>query len=422
MKKDKKLLVLLYSYYPQLNANAICADKYIQALNSYGYDIDVFTIRNNSRLKSHEYMNNVRVYRFDNWYIQHISTLNKKIEEAKEKPALLRVLIRICALILRLCLHLYDFKNIEPINDNINVNEIVNKGLSKDYDCIIAFSFPFVMPFIGKEIKYRSVKNGKHTRFIVCEFDPFAENNTLSGFKKKLRISVEREVYKCADKIIVPPEMEHSIQAYFKDFESKVKYLTFPTLDEINHTIPRIDEEEIQCLYVGNFYKDIRNPEAALELLSRIRTEKVCFHIYGGGWYKELDVFKNKMKDKLQLHGYQGRECVLNAMGRANIMLSVGNTITNQMPSKIFELIALGKPIIHFYRVPKDSCIKYLERYPLALLVNEKENQKDNIKKIEKFIEGCKDKQLTFLESVANLEEYVSTNVIAEFLDEIIRA
>lgn len=54
-------------------------------------------------------------------------------------------------------------------------------------------------------------------------------------------------------------------------------------------------------------------------------------------------------------------------------------------PSKIYEYMSTGKPIIHTYTWEKDPCIEPLMKYGNALLLNEKEEV--DVNSICKFIE-----------------------------------
>ena len=55
------------------------------------------------------------------------------------------------------------------------------------------------------------------------------------------------------------------------------------------------------------------------------------------------------------------------AYDRTDVLINIGNSVLNQMPSKIFEYISSGKPIINVFKSPDCPTLKYLTRYPLAL-------------------------------------------------------
>jgi len=47
-------------------------------------------------------------------------------------------------------------------------------------------------------------------------------------------------------------------------------------------------------------------------------------------------------------------------------LIAVGNNDCNQVPSKIFEYMSFGKPIVYFYS-DDDVNVKILKKYPIAL-------------------------------------------------------
>ena len=79
---------------------------------------------------------------------------------------------------------------------------------------------------------------------------------------------------------------------------------------------------------------------------------------------------QDKMKgsvDNVHFLGRKNKEEVARIYQEADILVNIGNAIDNQMPSKIFEYISTGKPILNFYKVPNCPTLKYLNNYPLAL-------------------------------------------------------
>ena len=61
------------------------------------------------------------------------------------------------------------------------------------------------------------------------------------------------------------------------------------------------------------------------------------------------------------------------ALAGADVLLSLGNGVDNQVPSKLFEYLAAGKPILHLAKLQTDPCLPYLEKWPLACIVQESE-------------------------------------------------
>ena len=62
---------------------------------------------------------------------------------------------------------------------------------------------------------------------------------------------------------------------------------------------------------------------------------------------------------------------------KTDVLINIGNSVDNQIPSKIFEYISTGKPIINVYKTPACPTLRYLTRYPLALNLFEEDVSKD---------------------------------------------
>ena len=62
------------------------------------------------------------------------------------------------------------------------------------------------------------------------------------------------------------------------------------------------------------------------------------------------DDIKNISKN-IHFLGKKRKEDIIRIYQEADILVNIGNSIDNQMPSKIFEYISTGKPILNFYKI-----------------------------------------------------------------------
>jgi hypothetical protein len=93
----------------------------------------------------------------------------------------------------------------------------------------------------------------------------------------------------------------------------------------------------------------------------------------------------------------------------ADFLVNLGNSILEFKPSKTFEYISTGKPIIHFYRngiIDED-----LMRYPFSLQVDARVEVCINKNKINEFIFQNRDKILNEKEICDRFYKYSSTNI-----------
>lgn len=266
---NKSILIILNAYFPEANANTYCMEKHIEYLREQGMDIDIFTIKADRNLKEYEIINNINVYRFNNWYINSINKINSIC--CLNQLSLKGVLNRANKLVKKIFLHLIVALKTEPIESNISKSEIVNKAIQlneqRHYKYIISVCLPFVTVELGVKIQRALIKRGNKTKFIIYHLDPFSTNLVLNKSKKFLRIWKERQAYKLSDKIIFTPEMFAEMDKWQLIFKEKIVELAFPILSDPKVLIDKCYEsEKIKCIYAGNFYSKIRSPDRLMNI------------------------------------------------------------------------------------------------------------------------------------------------------------
>ena len=67
------------------------------------------------------------------------------------------------------------------------------------------------------------------------------------------------------------------------------------------------------------------------------------------------------------MHGVVSREQALAATREADVLVNLGNQTAFQLPSKVVEYAAAGKPVVNIAPHREDSSIEFFQAYPLAL-------------------------------------------------------
>lgn len=105
-----------------------------------------------------------------------------------------------------------------------------------------------------------------------------------------------------------------------------------------------------------------------------------------------IDQWVKKLSGKLIYHGRVSQQEALDVIKKADVLLNIGNTTTNQCPSKLIDYIATGKPIVNIAKIEECTSVKCLEKYPLKFLINEKETVTDEmITNLNKFLKDMKE-------------------------------
>lgn len=289
--------------------------------------------------------------------------------------------------------HKWDFKKwgkevIEFISKRVDVHKI---------STLFTISFPFSIQQTGLEIK----KKYSFLRWVIYELDPYAYNLVLK-YPKLLfyyRYSQENKVFHNADIIMLTHELfnQYSQKSFFLKYKFKFVNIGIPIMKTNN--IKNMSSKKIcKVVYTGSFYNKIRKPEYMLNLLGVVANSVGNFqlHLYGPSPSSVSSKYKDIFKEKLYLHGRVSKKQVKSALSEANVLINIGNSVNNQLPSKVLEYIGMGKPIINFYSIPDDTSNQYLEHYPLALLLEQNnEITNEDVNKVIEFIEDSKNKQIS---------------------------
>lgn len=207
--------------------------------------------------------------------------------------------------------------------------------------------------------------------------DPFATNYYyLSKYSRDELLSFQTKVFDQANKIIVTPlimaelkkivEEPQLIKYLDLNFPKIVKPYITPSKDDL-----QFDRHEINCVFVGKFNKETRNPRYLFRLFEGLGQDRIKLHIIGEEreqWSSMLPVTQNN----IIFHGMKSKHAALNAELNCNILINIGNSMPNQMPSKLLEYISTGKPIVNLYKLENCPTLTFMRFYPIHFNIYEK--------------------------------------------------
>jgi len=149
----------------------------------------------------------------------------------------------------------------------------------------------------------------------------------------------------------------------------------------------------ISILFYGTLYNDIRNPEYAIILFSKLR--EYCpeidlrFNIYGNIYGCEY-LFEKYNYDWINYYGYYDREKLVSIIQESDVLLNIGNITEYQLPSKIIEYAATGLPIINIKYISSDSSERFLANYSSVMNLDSRLSIDKNIlQKVAHFINNA---------------------------------
>jgi hypothetical protein len=246
------------------------------------------------------------------------------------------------------------------------------------YDWLISVSYPFTGHLVGLALKRRNPK----LRWLVDIGDPFclaedpSPNN--AALYRRLSLRTDRAVLREADVVSVTTSGTRDAYAgIFPETAAKI-YIVPPMLSlpaEISPGSIRHKSVALRLVYVGTLYRTLRSPVPLIELFERLVTLLSSIHLelhFIGHINDCADLFsryEHLAGSRIFVHGLVSRERAQEHMDAAHILINLGNRSSTQLPSKVIEYVAMGKPILNLVTTREDSSAGILATYPAALTV-----------------------------------------------------
>lgn len=129
----------------------------------------------------------------------------------------------------------------------------------------------------------------------------------------------------------------------------------------------------VRFVYLGRLYRAIRRPDFLLALFAGLAAAgdgAGCeLHFYGdtSECADSFVPYAALLGRRIHLHGPVPRDRVADAMRQATVLVNISNTTDFQLPSKIVEYAATGKPILNLAATDADCSARFLAGYPLHL-------------------------------------------------------
>ena len=380
---NKKIIFISKEFYPASNGTIACVENILPYLGAE-YFVEFFCTDLTGNALQNEYKFDVSIHRAchksDRIILKkqaELSSLKKQLVHNRIKSFIHLGIIIKYFWVQRVADKL---GYVQPNAFEKNIIRFIEKqtDVSKaDYVMAVGAPFENIRAAVTLKKKYPEIK------LVLLLFDLYTYNPVYLLEDKsledmKLRMREEQLWVDCADIIISASEtMEQWKKSDFRSTENKLFFLNIPSFRMRDDFLLPNDESKkdttIDCVYCGTLYEDIRNPRFMLEIFEKLVSlhSDIRLHILGTGCEEILYEFQKRMGERLQVYGQRDRLYSQKILEQADFLLSIGNRTATQLPSKVFEYIATGKPIIHIYSIDEDTCLKYLDRYPLAYCVKE---------------------------------------------------
>lgn len=359
---DKRLLILTDYYLPKAYANGECVKRLVDEFIKDGFIIDLIC---------YKYLNKTLLKKDNgiNYYPMKPNFRLNCFLKAEEYKGTLRGKIN----------HFFG-----------KLSSIVKKALFYKYLPLVNLSFP-------RRIKRKVLELINTNKYygVISALKPMDTNYAISKLVDKKLINCPWIIY-CLD-TLVDPTNKKAVSYWYDYFVSRCtkffymesrkqevyQYTSKPHQDKlVEADIPLLIEPNKECScsllekdiehwsYFGALgNKHYKTDDLLNMFFSLPNDKKRILHFFSRGRNvdkKYLDM-NNEYKVVIE-HGYVDKDKMEEYMNSSDILVSL--KYSDQISAKIFEYIGFKKPIIHISGHQKDPDIKYLEKYPNALIIS----------------------------------------------------
>ena len=413
--RNKKLLFILGMYHPRYSANGVSCKKVVDECISRGYDVSC-VINDYAGEKKEDVIDGAKVYRIKHRLFDRVT---QWCDRNVDKPY--SEIIRKIAVVVNKVKFIVTSPT-WPIISPMYCYRFYKKAKklmkSEQFDAVISIYTPVDALLAGYFIK---------KKFPEVKYFPYFLDSLSGGYGPKqfseertiIRgLRIESKVFEQADKIVLMKSSEEHQMKYNYRFSNKFVFLDIPMLSEPEQvSCEKQNGPTIKFLFVGSLASNVRNPETFISALEKIEDESITCEFVGNVTCKDkFNNLKTLYGERLVFTDFINHDDLLEKIVQADVLINIGNLIPTMVPSKIFEYMSYGKPIISTYDINNEPSKKYLKKYPLALLLSGEASAEENAKKIQEFIKENARKTVPFKE----IESTFQLNTPKAFTEKIL--
>ena len=282
------------------------------------------------------------------------------------------------------------YPNVTPSITHKAYKKLLEIQGNEGIDCLISVFHPYFPIKAAPKFKrkYNAIPVvGYYLDVMKGANKPFG---TTQHFFEMLCDKAQKKDFAELDKVLLPEcSRMYYDNKYYSEHHEKMTYLNFPTLLRENFVGENVDRS-MNLVYAGTTNKIYRNPVRVIGLCTRLKEyyPNLAFHLYGASDMKdELRQLDTQSNGAFIYQGVVKKDVADLALRQADYLVNFGNNVSGMVPSKIFELISTGKPIIHFTPGTMDSSVEYLSKYPKSHILNYRESEEELLSKIKAVFE-----------------------------------
>lgn len=238
---------------------------------------------------------------------------------------------------------------------------------------------------------------------------PFRERSEHRCYAQADANFLSREIYTSCVDFLGPAVMAKSrMLDYMVDLRNGTEDI------RLERPFPK---EEIALVFGGAFVEGVRSPEYMLQILERLPpNSRIRWHVFSNqGFRPLLESFAAAHPNRLELHPPVGIDEFRQIMRAGDILVNVSNDSDQFFPSKAFEYVATGRPIVDL-AYPGRADNEIFRRHPKSLRIEMGGDPDADAHRLDEFCTEHTSSRIS-PENLATLyADYLPENVLAPFV------
>lgn len=151
-----------------------------------------------------------------------------------------------------------------------------------------------------------------------------------------------------------------------------------------------LQKGRINMVYSGLLSVKQRNPLPLVSLLNGCRyAERINLVFFSIGADEAVKEAAKSFRGSIVCHDYIPLRELHTVYRHADYLVNVSHINAGMVPSKIFEYMSFGKPVISSFVTKGDSAQKYLSRYPEGLCIDLNAPSEENVAALDSFLSAA---------------------------------
>lgn len=391
----KNILFMLDYYLPNASANGVCAEGLIHEFAKNGVNVSVLSIADKDSFSE---SGNIK------YYTAKKPVLKKKNPRIDDTVFYLRWLLP----------SRYPLTERKEFTELFTQNgrEIIRRD---NIDTVVCIHFPAETLIAAQQLK----KEFPNVNFVAYMLDSMSGGHMPRFLPQKITRSKaarwENRLFRICDKIILTEtsKKHHLDNSITTNWICKAAFLGVPLLIE-KQTQNKIEKNgKIRISFCGLLDYPYRNVFKMIDIVKKMHTN-VEFVLVGKSNVADKLSAISAEDERIIYKGQVPHSEVEKIILSSDILMNYGVKTPSAISGKIFEYMSYAKPIITTYSIDNEACLPYMEKYPLALTIDERiDDVEAQAHIVDEFITESLDKKLDY----ATVEDIFYTSTPKAFYE-----